>query len=314
MSIIDLFQTNTVAFALTALVFGLIIGSFLNVVIHRLPIMLFAAWDAQCGKASDSAVDHASGPRSPVPGPGECGNASDSTLNHAQSYNLVQPRSRCPHCEHLISAWENIPLLSYLWLKGRCRACGARISWRYPAIELVTGLATAFVAWHFGAQWSALGAWFLTWALIALAAIDFEHQLLPDAITLPFAWLGLLFSLGDIFTDPRSAIIGAVSGYLALWSVYQLFRLVTGKEGMGYGDFKLLALLGAWLGWQRLPLVILLSAGAGAVIGSLLIVLERHERQTPIPFGPYLAAAGWIALLWGNDLTRAYLHFTGFGA
>lgn len=229
------------------------------------------------------------------------------------------PRSSCPACKAPIRAWQNIPLVSYAILRGRCAACGARISLRYPIVELLTGVASAAVAWHYGFGWETAGALIVTWSLIALSGIDFDTQYLPDNITLPLVWLGLLASLtfaGDTSNafpvDPRSSIIGALAGYLSLWSVYHLFRLLTGKEGMGYGDFKLLAALGAWLGWQMLPLIILLAAFTGAVVGIVLIVMRRHGRDVPISFGPYLAAAGWIALMWGPEIVDRYLHMAGW--
>lgn len=262
---------------------GLCIGSFLNVVIHRLPRMMEHDWQTQCAELRNEAIE-----------PGE-------------RLNLATPRSRCPACGHQISALENIPVISYLWLRGRCAGCRQAISTRYPLIEAFTGLLSAYLAWHFGLSWQAAGALCLAWALIALAFIDFDTQLLPDSITLPLLWLGLFFNLFGAFADLRSAVVGAMAGYLSLWSVYWLFKLATGKEGMGYGDFKLLAALGAWLGWQMLPAIILLSSLVGAAVGIGLILLARHGRNVPIPFGPYLAAAGLIALLWGHQLTRAYL-------
>lgn len=270
-----------------AALFGLAIGSFLNVVIHRLPVMMERSWHAQCTELRGEAL--------PAP----------------ERFNLWQPRSRCPGCGHAISAAENIPVVSYLLQKGRCKGCGERISARYPTVELLSAVLAVLVAWHFGPTAQTLAALVLTWALIALTFIDLDHQLLPDDITLPVLWLGLGLSLFGVFVDAKASIIGAIAGYLSLWSVYQLFRLVTGKEGMGHGDFKLLALLGAWLGWQMLPVVIILSSLVGAVVGLSLIALRGHDRAIPIPFGPYLAAAGWLALLWGDDLTRGYLHWAG---
>lgn len=226
-------------------------------------------------------------------------------------FNLNRPSSHCPNCKHKIRPWENIPVLSWLLLKGRCSECGKTISPRYPIIEAVTGLLSLAIALHFGLNWAMLGALLLTWALIALSMIDFDTQLLPDNITLPFLWLGLLISMTALFTDTESAILGAAAGYLSLWSVYQLFKRLTGKEGMGYGDFKLLAMLGAWLGWQYLPQIILLSALVGAIVGVSLIVLRGRDRNIPIPFGPYLAAAGWISLMWGEQINQAYLRWSG---
>lgn len=265
---------------------GLCIGSFLNVVIHRLPRMMERDWQMQCAELRNEV------------------------LEPAEPLTLAVPRSRCPDCGHPIGALENIPVISYLLLRGRCAGCRAAISPRYPLVEAFTGLLSAYLAWRFGLGWQAAGALCLAWALIALTFIDFDTQLLPDSITLPLLWLGLLLNLFGAFTDLKSAVIGAMAGYLSLWSVYWLFKLATGKEGMGYGDFKLLAALGAWLGWQMLPAIILLSSLVGAVVGIALIVLARHGRNVPIPFGPYLAAAGIIALLWGRPLTQAYLGFT----
>jgi leader peptidase (prepilin peptidase)/N-methyltransferase len=265
---------------------GLAVGSFLNVVAARLPAMMQRAWREECSEVAGA----------PAP---------------AEPLSLTQPGSRCPRCGHAIRAWENIPVLSYLLLRGRCSACRQPISLRYPLVEATTALLSWVVAWQLGWGWQLPAALLLTWALIALTLIDTDHQLLPDQITLPFLWLGLLLSTEGIYTDPVSSIIGAAAGYLALWSVYHGFRLLTGKEGMGYGDFKLLALFGAWLGWQLLPQIILLSALVGSVVGVGLIVLRRHGRDVPIPFGPYLAAAGWIALLWGEQINATYLQFAG---
>ena len=268
---------------------GLVVGSFLNVVIHRLPKMLERGWRRDCLQLDDP----------------------DAALPEEPRYDLVVPGSHCPACGHRIRAWENVPLLSWVALRARCSGCGVRISARYPLVELAAGVLSAAVAAHFGFSWECLGALAMTWALIALTMIDFDHQLLPDAITLPLVWLGLLFSVFAGFTTPVDAILGAAAGYLSLWSVYWLFKLATGKEGMGYGDFKLLAALGAWLGWQALPAIIMLSAAVGAVVGIALIVAQRLGRQVPMPFGPYLAAAGWIALLWGAEINGAYLRFSG---
>ncbi|WP_428825685.1 prepilin peptidase [Azonexus sp. IMCC34842] len=262
---------------------GLCVGSFLNVVIHRLPKMMEQEWQAQCAELRDE----------PVP--------------TAATLSLARPRSRCPACGHSITALENIPVLSYLLLRGECSACKAPISCRYPLIELLTGLLSAYAAWHFGPTIQTAGALLLLWSLIALATIDLDTQLLPDSITLPMLWLGLAFNIAATYVDLQSAVIGAMAGYLALWSVFWLFKLATGKEGMGYGDFKLLAALGAWLGWSMLPAIILLSSVVGAIVGISLIVAARHGRNVPIPFGPYLAAAGGIALFWGPQLTHSYL-------
>jgi leader peptidase (prepilin peptidase)/N-methyltransferase len=270
-------------FALTAGLLGLIVGSFLNVVIHRLPIMMERDWAAQCAELKGDAP--------PV----------------VEPLSLARPRSRCPRCGHSITALENIPVISWILLRGKCKGCAAPISFRYPLIEALTGLLFAYAAWHFGFTAAGLGALVLFAALVALTGIDFDTQLLPDDITLPLLWLGLALNAFSVYTDLKSAVIGAMAGYLSLWAVYWAFKLITGKEGMGYGDFKLLAALGAWLGWQVLPLTILLSSLVGAVVGIALMVFARHGRNVPIPFGPYLAAAGVIALIWGKPLTRAYL-------
>jgi leader peptidase (prepilin peptidase)/N-methyltransferase len=229
-----------------------------------------------------------------------------------ERYNLILPNSTCPHCNHKIRASENIPILSYLFLKGRCSACQAPISKRYPLVELASGLLTAFIAYHFGFGYPAGAFMLLTWGLLAMSMIDVDRQLLPDALVLPLLWLGLIVNNFGLFTDLSSALWGAVFGYLSLWLVFWLFKLVTGKEGMGYGDFKLLAMLGAWGGWQILPLTVLLSSLVGAVLGVMLLKLRDQATSTPIPFGPYLAIAGWIALLWGGQITASYMHFAGF--
>ena len=270
------------AYPWLALVLGLCVGSFLNVVIHRLPLMMEREWTAQCAELrGEVAPDHA-------------------------PLNLSQPRSRCPACGHAIRALQNIPLLSFLWLRGRCAACSARISWRYPLVELFCGLATAYCALHFGFSFAAAAAMLFVWLMIAATGIDFDTQLLPDSITLPLLWLGLLVNLIGGPVDLRSAVIGAMTGYLFLWSVYWMFRLVTGKEGMGYGDFKLLAALGAWLGWQALVPIVLIASVAGAVAGLALIARGDHARDTPIAFGPWLAIAGWLVMLWGEGLLPAF--------
>ncbi len=268
---------------------GLAVGSFLNVVIHRLPRMLERDWRGECREFLGLGADD----------------------EEAPPLTLSTPRSRCPSCGHQIGARENIPLLSYLWLRGRCAACKAPIGARYPLVELLTALLSLAVAWHFGVSWQTMAGLFLTWGLIALAMIDYDTQLLPDQLTLPLLWLGLFINLFGIFTDLRSAVIGAIAGYLALWLVFQLFRLLTGKQGMGFGDFKLLSLFGAWFGWQLLPQIILVASVVGAIVGLGLVLLKRHERGKPIPFGPYLALAGWIALLWGPAINQAYLRFSG---
>ncbi len=278
-------------FSALAGVIGLLVGSFLNVVIYRLPIMMQRGWRKECAEYLQIAPDAAQAVEEP--------------------FNLTFPLSRCPGCNTPIKPYQNIPVISYLFLRGQCASCGCHISMRYPIIEAFTALASVVVAWHFGYTPQAVFALLLTWSLMALIFIDVDHQLLPDSITLPLLWLGMCLSLFNVFTDAHASIIGAVAGYTALWAVFHLFKLATGKEGMGYGDFKLLALFGAWLGWQYLPIIILLSSLVGAVIGVGMIVFVKHDRNVPIPFGPYLAAAGWIALLWGNDLNRLYLTAVG---
>lgn len=275
-----------------ALVLGLLVGSFLNVVIYRLPKMMERDWEAQCKDFIASNHDVAS-----LPQPN----------TQQEPFNLMVPASRCPHCGHKIKPWENVPVISYLLLRGKCSACKAGISVRYPIIELVTGLLSAAAVYYAGISWNGLAALVFTWALVALTMIDFDTYLLPDDITLPLLWLGLIVNSLGSFTDLNSALWGAIAGYLSLWSVYKLFKLLTGKEGMGYGDFKLLAALGAWMGWQMLPQIILLSSLVGAVIGISLIVIRGRDKNIPIPFGPYLAIAGWIAFMWGDTINQAYL-------
>ena len=288
MELITLLEQSPALFIGTVFVVGLMVGSFLNVVIYRLPVMMERGWQSQARDFLEQPPAEAQEP-----------------------LTLARPASRCPHCGHKIRFYENIPVLSYLWLRGKCSACDTGISLRYPLIELLTAVLSALVAWHFGFSWQSGAALLLTWALVALSLIDADHQLLPDAITLPFLWLGLLLSLFPVFADMRASLIGAIAGYLSLWIVYQLFKLVTGKEGMGFGDFKLLALLGAWLGWQALPIIVLLSSAVGAVLGGTLMLFQGRGRHQPIPFGPYLAIAGWIALLWGDRITGAYLRLSG---
>ncbi|MEO6824203.1 MAG: A24 family peptidase [Nitrosospira sp.] len=279
----SLSQNSPVFFISICSIVGLMVGSFLNVVIYRLPKMLEREWRQQCA--------------------GLCGGP-----DVMPPYNIVTPRSACPHCGHKITVLENIPLVSYAVLRGRCSQCRAAISPRYPAVEMLTGFISGFIAWYFGYGLGTFLALIFAWAMIVLAFIDMDTQLLPNDITLPLLWGGLLINLNDGFTDIRSAVIGAIAGYLALWSVYWCFKLVTGKEGMGYGDFKLFAVIGAWLGWQMLPLVILFSSVVGTIAGVGLIVMAKHGRHVPIPFGPYLVGGGFVALFWGNQLNRAYLE------
>lgn len=282
------FETHPVFFIFSVAAYGLVIGSFLNVVIYRLPVILDRIWHERAQLTLGLEPDQQTEP-----------------------FNLITPRSGCPHCGHQIKAWENIPVISFLLLRGKCSACKAAISIRYPLVELLTAALSVSVAWSFGVTAATLAGLIFIWALIPLALIDYDHQILPDAITLPFLWLGLVVNFYGVFANLYSAVIGAIAGYLSLWLVYQVFKLLTKKEGMGFGDFKLLAMLGAWLGWQLLPLTILLAAFSGAVIGGAFLVLSKHGRDHPIPFGPFLCVAGWIALLWGHDLVRAYLQFSG---
>jgi len=290
---LELIVANTPLFLTGVFIFGLLIGSFLNVVILRIPARLEFDWHNQCRELLDIQTEDKE-PVKPPPG-------------------IMWARSQCPKCGHLIKAHENIPLLSYLFLKGRCSSCKAPISKRYPLVEATTAILFLLVAMHFGPNMQTLVALGLTGLLIALAGIDIDHQLLPDDLTFFLLWSGLFASLFNVFTDPVSSIIGALAGYLSLWFVYHLFRLLTGKEGMGYGDFKLLAALGAWMGWQMLPLVILLSSLVGAVIGLIMIGLKRHRSSQPMPFGPFIALAGWVALLWGDQIIDTYLRNSGLG-
>src|SRR5450631_79031 len=299
-----LYTDTPVLFAGSVFLVGLVIGSFLNVVIYRLPIMLERDWRSQAAEL--------------LPSTGEAAAASSLASTIPERFSLSTPRSACPACKAPIKAWQNIPVMSWLLLRGRCAACKARISARYPLVELSTGLLSAWVAWHFGFGAPAACGLAVTWTLIALTGIDIDHQLLPDGITLPLVWTGLLaatlvgpFVASSFPVSAHDAVIGAACGYLSLWLVFHTFRLITGKEGMGYGDFKLFAALGAWLGWKLLPLVILLSAAAGAIFGIMLIVLRGRDRSVPIPFGPYLAAAGWIAMMYGDVLVDGYLRVSG---
>lgn len=311
--IIQLLQSNPPLFVSVSTVLGLTVGSFLNVVIHRLPRMMEIGWQQQCADLGFSQVTTIPEPNDRADA-GSCKPGAQTTATTNQNiqtnkpYNLIVPHSACPHCDHAISASENIPILSYLLLRGKCKACGTRISPRYPVVEATSAALCGYAAYHFGFGWAAVGAMLFAWALLALTFIDFDTQLLPDDITLPLLWIGLLFNLNGVFTSLESAVVGAIGGYLVLWCVYWLFKLITGKEGMGYGDFKLLAALGAWLGWKMLPLMIMLSSLVGAAIGITLIVALKHGRNIPIPFGPYLAGGGLIALFWGQSLTQGYLQ------
>lgn len=279
----ELLRNEPTLFVSLSVVFGLLVGSFLNVVIHRMPIMMEQEWHASCLELQGK------------------------DMPESTQYNLVTPRSACPKCQHQITALENIPVISYLFLRGKCSACKTPISLRYPIVEAVTGFLIGAVAVKFGYTHTTLFAWMFVFALITLTCIDFDTQLLPDDLTLPLLWLGLLFNLNNGFVSLSSAVIGAMAGYLILWSIYWLFKLVTGKEGMGYGDFKLLAAIGAWFGWQLLPAVILLSSVIGAVIGIAMILFKNKDSQTAIPFGPFLALGGLAALFYGQQLSGLYL-------
>lgn len=289
MDILNFWANNLAVFAVCVGFVGLLIGSFLNVVIYRLPKMLMRDWRMQAREVLD------------LPEQAD-----------AEPFNLILPNSSCPHCGHEIKPWENIPLVSWLLLRGKCSGCKEAISIRYPLVELACGLFSAVIAWQFGVSWEALAMLVLTWGLLSMSLIDADHQILPDVIVLPLLWLGLILNSFGFFTSLSDALWGAVIGYMSLWSIFWLFKLITGKEGMGYGDFKLLALIGAWGGWQVLPLTILLSSVLGAVIGIIILRLQRNGYNKPIPFGPYLAAAGWLALIWGEQITSRYLHIAGF--
>jgi leader peptidase (prepilin peptidase)/N-methyltransferase len=289
MNLWEMAGANTGLFVSVAVVFSLLVGSFLNVVIYRLPKMMEASWRRDCCQML----------------------APEQAEQGGTPFNLLKPDSHCPHCLAPVRAWQNIPLLSYALLRGQCAHCKAPISIRYPLVELATALLSGYLAYTWGATPQTLAAIVLTWSLVALTMIDVDTQLLPDSITLPLLWAGLLLNTQGLFTDLNAAVWGAAGGYLLLWSVFWLFKLLTGKEGMGYGDFKLLAALGAWMGWQALPLIIILSSLVGTVIGIAGILILGRDKNIPIPFGPYLAIAGWIALLWGDTITRHYLQFAG---
>ncbi|MEH6649354.1 MAG: A24 family peptidase [Motiliproteus sp.] len=303
MTIFDVLSGQPLFYIALITIIGLLVGSFLNVVIYRLPVMMEREWSQQCREllAVDDTLTTAD-----VVAETAIDSTTDNTINNTEPFNLAVPRSRCPNCNHQILASENIPVISWLFLKGRCSNCAHPIPKRYPLVELATGLISALIAFQFGFTPLMLMVLLLTWVLIALTMIDFDHQLLPDSLTLPLLWLGLIINSFGLITDLQSALWGAVIGYLVLWSIYWLFKLVTGKEGMGYGDFKLLAALGAWMGWQSLPLIILLSSVVGAALGILLIVLKGRDHQQPMPFGPFLAIAGWITLLWGPVIVDLY--------
>ena len=280
---LSLFEQYPVFYLGTLFVFGALIGSFLNVVIYRLPVMMHREWRSECLESLQQSADAEEEP-----------------------FSLSVPRSRCGDCGHQISALQNVPIISYLLLGGKCASCKTKISAQYPLVELFTALVSVVVGWHFGVSLQALAALLLSWCLIAASGIDIGHKLLPDNITLPILWLGILLSVFDVFVSLQDSVLGVMVGYMSLWTVFILFKLVTGKEGMGYGDFKLLAMLGAWLGWKPLFVVILTSSLVGAIVGISMILLKKTERDTQIPFGPYLAAAGWITLLWGDQMMRFY--------
>lgn len=289
MSLLELLQENQTLLLLLAGLLGLLVGSFLNVVVYRLPLIMQRDWEQQAREILEQPQQDAD-----------------------KAFNLLWPPSRCPHCSAAIRAWQNIPLLSWLQLRGRCASCKQSISARYPLVELASGLLSVLVAWQFGCTMQGFSMLLLTWGLLALSLIDADHQLLPDVLVLPLLWLGLLLNSFELFVSLQDAVYGAAFGYLSLWTVFWLFKLVTGKEGMGYGDFKLLAMLGAWGGWQLLPLTILLSSVVGAVLGIIILRMQRQGMAQPLPFGPYLAIAGWIAFIWGEQITSSYLQFAGF--
>ena len=291
MNVIELLQKTPFMLLLVAAILGLMVGSFLNVVVYRLPVILQRDWQAQARDVLEVPQDE---------------------TGEQQPFNLLWPPSRCQHCSAPVRAWQNIPVLSWLLLRGRCKECGGRISLRYPLVEVASAALSVLVAWQFGLSGQGIGMLVLTWGLLALSLIDADHQLLPDVLVLPLLWLGLLLNSFELFTSLQDAVYGAAFGYLSLWTVFWLFKLVTGKEGMGYGDFKLLAMLGAWGGWQVLPLTILLSSVVGAVLGVIILRLQRQGMAQPLPFGPYLAIAGWIAIIWGEQIPRSYLQFAGF--
>ena len=298
MAIIDLLSVAPTFFITVCVILGLIVGSFLNVVVYRLPIMIQRDWTQQCCDYLEI--------ENTVPD-------TKDPIGEFKVFNLWKPDSYCLKCNQKIRVRENVPILSYIFLGGKCFKCKKPISPRYPLVEFANGLLSGLVGYTFGATWLTLAALILVWSLVVLALIDFDHQLLPDDITIPLLWLGLLVNTLDLGfgVSLTEAVIGAIGGYLVLWGFYWIFKLVTGKEGMGYGDFKLLAALGAWMGWQMLPLIVLLSAGTGAIIGITMLVLKRQDRNQPVPFGPYLAGGGWLALLWGTDLNQFYLAIAG---
>ncbi|MFT5577846.1 MAG: leader peptidase (prepilin peptidase)/N-methyltransferase [Paraglaciecola psychrophila] len=290
MSLIDALQHYPALLITFATIIGLLVGSFLNVVIYRLPLMMQREWTSECRLLLE---------------------LDDENTEQEKPFNLAQPNSHCPQCNTAIKPWQNIPVVSYLLLRGRCGHCKTRISPRYPIVEAVTGLLSAVIAWQLGSPYLVLAGLLLTWCLISLTMIDADHKLLPDQITLPLLWAGLIVNSFTLVVPLADALWGAVFGYMSLWTVFWGFKLITGKDGMGYGDFKLLAALGAWMGWQSLLVIILMSSLVGAVVGTLMLVLSKRGRNTALPFGPYLAAAGWITFLWGEQITQFYFRFAG---
>ena len=294
--VITAFEQNTGIFVFCVALLGLMIGSFLNVVIYRLPLMMQRDWACECRDLLEDELDPKKIEKDTLP----------------ENFSLALPASSCPNCQHKITLLENIPVISWLMLRGKCSSCKTKISARYPIIEAVTAILSVVVALHFGVTWQTLAVLPLTWALISLTLIDFDHMILPDQITLPLIWLGLLINLNGLFVPLEDAVIGAMAGYMSLFSVYWLFKLVTGKEGMGFGDFKLMAVFGAWLGWQLLPILILMASVVGAIVGISMVLFSGHKRDNAIPFGPYIAVAGWITLLWGQSIWQWYLSFLGY--
>lgn len=288
MELATLFQAEPLLLVIFVGIIGLLVGSFLNVVIYRLPVMMENEWRQECEEFLELEI------------------------THVAPFNLMLPLSCCQKCKTQIRPWQNIPVISYLFLGGKCAKCKQTISLRYPLVEALTAICSVIISLYFGYSMELLFALLLTWALIALSFIDIDKQLLPDSITMPLIWLGLFLSIFELYTNTVDSIVGAIAGYLSLWSVYHIFKLFTGKEGMGYGDFKLLAVFGAWLGWQFIPIIVLLSSLVGAVIGISMVIFSKHNRNVPIPFGPYLATAGWLALIWGDDINQMYLTAIGF--
>lgn len=293
MAIIDLISTSPTTLVILTIILGLLVGSFLNVVVYRIPIMLQREWKEQCCEFLE--IDPPA-------------NSKDDPTSNFKQFNLFKPDSHCPNCNHTIRAWENIPVVSYMFLKGQCSQCKEKISIRYPLVEIVTAILSALVAWTFGATWLTLLLLIFTWSLITLTLIDLDHQLLPDSIVLPLLWLGLLVNVIDLGfgVSASDALIGAMAGYMSLWSIFWMFKLITGKDGMGYGDFKLFSVLGAWMGWQILPMILILSCVVGSVVGIAMLALQG--KSAPFAFGPYLAGAGFIALIWGEPLNQLYFQ------